>query len=89
MNSETAWNDHLSQDNLDYIRVSFEFNDGTAATPVDIPIGEYADQLSVYMASNETIIELIVNQPGEVEPAQVEMSHRLYQISQTLMTLKA
>ena len=69
VNSETAWNDHLSQDNLDYIRVSFEFNDGTAATPVDIPIGEYADQLSVYMASNETIIELIVNQPGEVEPA--------------------
>ena len=69
VNSESAWNDHLSQDNLDYIRVSFELNDGTAATPVDIPIGEYADQLSVYMASNETIIELIVNQPGEVEPA--------------------
>ena len=69
VNSESAWNDHLSQDNLDHIRVSFELNDGTAATPVDIPIGEYADQLSVYMASTENIIELIVNQPGEVEPA--------------------
>ena len=69
VNSKSAWNDHLSQDNLDHIRVSFELNDGTAATPVDIPIGEYADQLSVYMASTENIIELIVNQPGEVEPA--------------------
>lgn len=67
-NCDVSWNDHLSQANLSKIRVMFDLTNDTHGS-VDIPIGEYADQLSVYMASTENIIELIVNQPGEVQPA--------------------
>ena len=63
-NCNVSWNDHLSQAELSKIRVTFELDDGSHS--VDIPIGEYADQLSIYMASTENIIELIVNQPTEV-----------------------
>lgn len=63
-NCNVVWNDHLSQADLSKIRVTFEL-DGEVHS-VDIPIGEYADQLSIYMASTENIIELIVNKPQEV-----------------------
>ena len=61
-------NDHINPADFGKITVYFALDTGEEKS-VDINVGEYAGDLSVYMAASENTIELYINQPGEVEPA--------------------
>ena len=63
-----GYNKHISPADIGGIRVYFDATNGESYN-VDIPVGIYAGDLSVYMAASENTIELYINQPGEVESA--------------------
>ena len=58
-------NAHINPADVGKIRVTFTLDTGHQSN-IDINVGENVGDISVYMSNTENIIELYINQPGEV-----------------------